>query len=65
MDFWKLEGSGNDFVVIDDRDGKVEEFLKRISTDKEEFVRRVCARLEVCSEVCVRKGDCGKGGKEG
>ena len=43
MDFWKLQGSGNDFVVIDDRDGKVEELLKEFSLRKEEFVRRVCA----------------------
>ncbi len=43
MDFWKLEGSGNDFVVIDDRDEKVEEFLRGISLSKEEFVKRVCA----------------------
>ena len=43
MDFWKLQGSGNDFVVIDDRDGKVERFLEKFSLSKEEFVRRVCA----------------------
>ncbi|NPB08427.1 MAG: diaminopimelate epimerase [Aquificae bacterium] len=43
MEFWKLQGSGNDFVVIDDRDEKVEEFLKRKGLEKSEFVRKVCA----------------------
>ncbi|WP_461828600.1 diaminopimelate epimerase [Aquifex sp.] len=43
MDFWKLQGSGNDFVVIDDRDEKVERLLEKFSLPKEEFVRRVCA----------------------
>lgn len=43
MDFWKLQGSGNDFVVIDNRDEKVEKLLKEFSLTKEEFVKRVCA----------------------
>ncbi|GAB6066671.1 diaminopimelate epimerase [Aquifex pyrophilus] len=43
MEFWKLQGSGNDFVVIDDRDNKVEDFLKKRGLSKEEFVKRVCA----------------------
>jgi len=43
MEFWKLQGSGNDFVVIDDRDKKVEEFLKKLNLSKSEFVKKVCA----------------------
>jgi len=43
MEFWKLQGSGNDFVVIDDRNGKVEEFLKKTNLSKGEFVKKVCA----------------------
>jgi diaminopimelate epimerase len=43
MRFAKLQGSGNDFVVIDNRDGKVEEFLRFLNLDIKEFVKRVCA----------------------
>ncbi|AAC07649.1 diaminopimelate epimerase [Aquifex aeolicus] len=43
MEFWKLQGSGNDFVVIDDRDEKLESFLKERGVSKEDFVRKVCA----------------------
>jgi len=43
MEFWKLQGSGNDFVVIDDRDEKVERLLHKRGLSKEEFVKRVCA----------------------
>ncbi len=43
MEFWKLEGSGNDFVVADNREGQVDEFLKKLNVDRVEFVRRVCA----------------------
>jgi diaminopimelate epimerase len=43
MRFAKLQGSGNDFVVIDNRDGKVEEFLRSLNLDIKEFVERVCA----------------------
>jgi diaminopimelate epimerase len=43
MRFAKLQGSGNDFVVIDNRDGKVEEFLRSLNIDIKEFVKRVCA----------------------
>ena len=43
MHFAKLQGSGNDFVVIDNRDGKVEEFLRSLNLDIKEFVKRVCA----------------------
>jgi len=42
MRFAKLQGSGNDFVVIDNRDGKVEEFLRSLNLDIREFVERVC-----------------------
>jgi diaminopimelate epimerase (EC 5.1.1.7) len=43
MRFAKLQGSGNDFVVIDNRDGRVEEFLMSLNLDIKEFVKRVCA----------------------
>jgi len=43
MEFWKLQGSGNDFIVIDDRDEHVEKFLKGKGISKEEFVKKVCA----------------------
>jgi len=43
MRFAKLQGSGNDFVVIDNRDGKVEEFLRSLNLDIKEFVKGVCA----------------------
>ncbi|WP_448588478.1 diaminopimelate epimerase [Thermocrinis sp.] len=43
MRFSKLQGSGNDFVVIDNRDGKVDEFLKASNIDIKDFVRKVCA----------------------
>ena len=43
MRFSKLQGSGNDFVVIDNRDAKVEEFLKGSGLGITEFVKKVCA----------------------
>ncbi|MFZ8859351.1 MAG: diaminopimelate epimerase [Thermocrinis sp.] len=43
MRFAKLQGSGNDFVVIDNRDGKVEKFLRSLNLEIKEFVKRVCA----------------------
>ncbi len=43
MRFAKLQGSGNDFVIIDNRDGKVEEFLRSLNLDIKEFVKKVCA----------------------
>jgi diaminopimelate epimerase len=43
MRFAKLQGSGNDFVVIDNRDGKVEEFLRSLNLDIKEFAKKVCA----------------------
>ncbi len=42
MDFAKLEGSGNDFILIDNRDGKVDKFLSKISIAVEDFVRKLC-----------------------
>jgi diaminopimelate epimerase (EC 5.1.1.7) len=41
--FCQLQGSGNDFVVIDNRDGKVEKFLRSLNLEIKEFVKRVCA----------------------
>ncbi len=43
MEFWKLQGSGNDFVIIDDRENSLENFLKEKGLSKEEFVKKVCA----------------------
>jgi len=42
MEFAKLQGSGNDFVVIDNRDGRVEKLLGSFSLSVEEFVRKLC-----------------------
>jgi len=42
VDFAKLEGSGNDFILIDNRDGKVDKFLSKISIAVEDFVRKLC-----------------------
>ncbi len=42
MEFAKLEGSGNDFIVIDNRDSKVERFLNRRGLSMEEFVIKMC-----------------------
>ncbi|MFQ6096032.1 MAG: diaminopimelate epimerase, partial [Candidatus Bathyarchaeia archaeon] len=36
--FWKMHGLGNDFVVVDNRNGRL--FEDRIS----EFARRICRR---------------------
>jgi diaminopimelate epimerase len=36
--FWKMTGSGNDFVFVDGRDGTAGEF------EREDVIRRVCAR---------------------
>jgi len=40
IEFWKMNGSGNDFVVIDNREEKVPE------GEMSAFVRRVCRRRE-------------------
>jgi len=39
LDFWKMSGSGNDFIVIDHRDRRIPE------ADQPEFARRVCRRM--------------------
>ena len=38
--FWKMSGSGNDFILVDNRDGKVS------SQDMSRWVERVCRRRE-------------------
>jgi diaminopimelate epimerase len=40
IEFWKMNGSGNDFIVIDDRDGRIPE--ARMGP----LVQRVCRRRE-------------------
>ncbi len=40
IDFWKMNGSGNDFIVIDNRDGRLEE------DDLGYIVSRACRRRE-------------------
>ena len=42
MDFTKLQGSGNDFIVIDNRDGKVQRLLKDFGISVEDFVVKLC-----------------------
>ncbi|HIC97653.1 MAG TPA: diaminopimelate epimerase [Aquificaceae bacterium] len=42
MEFVKLQGTGNDFVVMDNRDGRVDELIKSIGMSVEEFVSKVC-----------------------
>jgi len=44
MEFTKLQGSGNDFILIDNREGKVYERLKEMNLGIKEFVKKVCAR---------------------
>jgi diaminopimelate epimerase len=38
LNFWKMHGTGNDFIVIDNRDGKIKE--NKLS----EFAKRICKR---------------------
>jgi diaminopimelate epimerase len=38
LKFWKMHGAGNDFIVIDNRDGKIKE------NELSEFAKRVCER---------------------
>jgi len=42
MEFGKYQASGNDFILIDNRDGKVEKFLKELNLSIEEFVKKIC-----------------------
>ncbi|MFN3813929.1 MAG: diaminopimelate epimerase [Aquificaceae bacterium] len=44
MRFVKLHGSGNDFVVFDNRRGEVEEFIKALGIGMKEFVVKVCSQ---------------------
>lgn len=43
MKFVKLHGSGNDFVVFDNRQGEVYKFLGDLNIKLEDFVVKVCA----------------------
>jgi diaminopimelate epimerase len=43
MEFTKCQGAGNDFILIDNRDGKVEKKLKELNIDITEFVKKLCA----------------------
>lgn len=40
IEFWKMSGSGNDFIIIDNRDGKVPE------SEMGDLVKRACRRRE-------------------
>ncbi|MFN3598574.1 MAG: diaminopimelate epimerase [Aquificaceae bacterium] len=42
MEFTKLQGSGNDFILIDNRDHRVEDFLQRLRLDIKDFVVGLC-----------------------
>ncbi len=42
MEFAKLQGSGNDFVLIDNRDGRVYEAIEKAGICLKEFVLKVC-----------------------
>ena len=43
MEFAKLQGSGNDFIVIDNRDGKVDKLIEKIGISIKDFVVGLCA----------------------
>ena len=42
MEFAKLQGSGNDFILIDNRDGKVYEEIEKIGVCLKEFILKLC-----------------------
>ncbi|WP_457568356.1 diaminopimelate epimerase [Desulfurobacterium sp.] len=44
INFSKLEGTGNDFVIIDNRKGTLTECLKEKNLKKRVFVRKICDR---------------------
>ncbi len=44
MEFTKLQGSGNDFILIDNRDGKVYNKVEEIGLCLKEFIFKVCAQ---------------------
>jgi len=43
MEFIKYHGSGNDFVLLNNMDKRVEKFLEDTGLNLNEFVRRICA----------------------
>ena len=43
MRFVKCQGAGNDFVIVDNRDGKVYKKLEELKVDLPTFVKKVCA----------------------
>jgi len=40
LEFWKMSASGNDFIIIDNRDGKVYDYFKDVT----EFIVKICRR---------------------
>ncbi len=42
MEFAKLQGSGNDFILIDNRDGKVYQKIEELGVCLKEFILKVC-----------------------
>ena len=40
IEFWKMNGSGNDFILIDNRDGRIK------NDDMSRFVKKACRRRE-------------------
>jgi len=42
MEFTKCQGAGNDFILIDNRDGKVQKKLQELNIDLPTFVKKLC-----------------------